>query len=198
MKNTICILFTLLLTVPLFSQHSGRDETLFRNGHRSGFFVSSITEFSGFDTDTRLATGGGFGFVIGDFFLGAYGLGTNGKRRFHFEDEMEFGQGGFWAGFAFPQYKAVHGFASLKGGWGALNLEIDHDDLFYEDAFFAWTPEAGLEVNVFRFFRVSGSVGYRFMKGLNSTPSVNLEPYEGLTASLNLRIGWFGRQSRRY
>jgi hypothetical protein len=192
MKKISYILFIILLSQAAYAQ---RDATLFDGNNRSGFFLSSISEFSGFgDGDFTYATGGGLGVVVGDFFLGAYGLGTNGRHRFRFEDGMHMGQGGFWAGLAFPQHEALHGFASLKAGWGALNLDVIDDDLQYDDAFFALTPEAGLEVNIFRFLRVSGSVGYRFMSELADTPSSSLEPYEGLTASVNVRIGFFGRR----
>jgi hypothetical protein len=197
MKNIICIFLIALSASSLSAQRNGRDQTLFSNSGRAGFFISSMSEFSGLNKDFLYSSGGGFGFILGDFFLGGYGIGTGKRHHFRFDEGMEFGQGGFWTGFAFPQSQAVHGFASLKAGWGALNLDFDDEDLRYDNEFFALTPEAGLEVNIFRFLRLSGTVGYRFMNEISDTPPSSLANYEGLTASVNLRIGFFGRDRRR-
>ncbi len=106
------------------------------------------------------------------------------------------GHGGFWLGYVTPQRSAVHLFTSVKAGWGAVNIEFD-DEFDYEDAFFAVTPEAGLEINVFRWFRIGATVGYRFMNGLDESPNFDRDKLEGMTGALTFRIGGFGRDRHR-
>lgn len=182
-----------LLALRSFAQS---DETLFNRNHRAGFFVAPIVEFSNFQHDMTTSSGGGLGLVAGDFFLGGYGLGVVDYDQIVNEnfDRLEMGHGGFWIGYVTPQHKALHAFSSVKAGWGAVNIEFDGNEPDYEDAFFAITPEAGLEVNVFRWFRISGAVGYRFMNGLDESPNFDKKDFQTMTASVTFRIGGFGRR----
>ena len=197
MKKTICIALFALVATQMFAQRWGdnRDETLFNRSHRGGFFISPLIEYSDLDQNWTTSVGGGLAFVAGDFFLGAYGLGTTDYDRLLNEnfDQLEMGHGGFCVGYVTPQYKAVHVFSSVKAGWGAVNINFDGEPN-YEDAFFAVTPEAGLEVNIFSWLRLAGTVGYRFMNGLDNTSTFNKDDLQTMTGTLTFRIGGFGRQ----
>ncbi len=201
MKKTICIALFTLSAVLTFAQRYGdnRDETLFNRSHRGGFFVAPIVEYSDFDEDLTTGVGGGLAFVAGDLFFGAYGLGIADYDRIISEDfnRMEMGHGGFWLGYVVPQHRAVHLFTSVKAGWGAVNIEFDGKP-DYEDAFFAVTPEAGLEVNVFSWLRLAGTVGYRFMNGLDESPNFDKDDLQTMTGALTIRIGGFGRRHHRW
>ena len=199
MKKSICMALLTFVALQAFSQHwnNNQDETLFNRSHRGGFFVSPIIEYSDFDADITTAVGGGLGFVAGDLFFGAYGLGVADYDRL-LDDKfrkLEMGHGGFWLGYVVPQHRAVHLFTSVKAGWGAVNIEFD--DFDYEDTFFAVTPEAGLEVNVFSWFRLAGAVGYRFMNGLADSPNFDKNDLQTMTGTLTIRIGGFGRRHYR-
>jgi hypothetical protein len=199
MKKTICILFLALFAAQLRAQ---RDETLFNRSHRGGFFVAPIIEYSNLDKEWNTSVGGGFAFVAGDLFFGGYGLGMVEFDQLLDDDfrRLDMGHGGFWVGYVFPQHKALHLFTSVKAGWGAVNIEFDDDDddFDYDDAFFALTPEAGLEVNIFGFLRVAGTVGYRFMNGLDDAPNFDKKELETMTGALTIRIGGFGHRRHRW
>ncbi|MBI5917135.1 MAG: hypothetical protein HY842_17325 [Bacteroidetes bacterium] len=200
MKKTICIALLAFFASQTFAQRwNGGDETLFNRNHRGGFFVAPIVEFSDFENDMTTANGGGLAFVAGDLFFGAYGLGVTNYDNLINEnfDRLEMGHGGFWLGYTVPQHRVVHAFTSVKAGWGAVNINFDGEP-DYEDAFFAVTPEAGLEVNVFRWLRVAGAVGYRFMNGLDDSTTFNKDDLQTMTGSLTIRIGGFGRRHERY
>ena len=202
MKKTISLLLLSLAAFQIQAQrHGSGDETLFNRSHRGGFFVSPLVEFSNFDDDMTTAVGGGLAFVADDLFFGAYGLGVTDYDHL-FDDQayrqFDMGQGGFWLGFVFPQHRALHAFTSVKAGWGAVNIEFDDNNFDYEDTFFAVTPEAGLEVNVFRWFRIAGTVGYRFMNGLDDAQNFDKDKLETMTGTLTFRIGGFGRGRHRW
>lgn len=192
MKKSICIAILTIFTTQIWAQ---RDETLASLSHRSGFFVSPIVEYSNLQDEWNTSVGGGLAFVAGDFFFGGYGLGMADFDQIIDDDEferLEMGHGGFWIGYVVPQHRVIHAFTSVKAGWGAVNIDFDDGD--YEDAFFAVTPEIGLEVNVFRWFRVGATVGYRFMNGLDETPSFKSDELDGTVGTLTFRIGGFGHR----
>ena len=204
MKNLLCIAFLALISVPTFSQNwnwnnnnNGRDQTLANSSGRNGFFISPIIEYTDLNDEWNTSVGGGLAFVAGDFFIGGYGLGMLDENWIDDDiEELQMGHVGLWLGYVTPQHKALHLFTSVKAGWGAVNIELD-DDFDYDDSFFAITPEAGLEVSVFRWFRIAGTVGYRWMNGLDGSSDFDSDSLEGMTAGLTFRIGGFGRDRGR-
>ena len=197
MKKFIAFAFLALFAAQTWAQDwdSNSDQTLFSRHQRAGFFVAPIVEYSNLDGEWNTSVGGGMAFIAGDFFIGGYGLGMADFDQFADTgefNELQMGHGGFWFGYVTPQHYALHGFSSVKAGWGAVDFEFDDGD--YEDAFFALTPEVGLEVNVFRWFRVGATVGYRFMNGLDETPKFEKDELEGMTGTLTFRIGGFGKR----
>lgn len=202
MKKTIFIILFACFALQIFAQHryDGGDQTLFSRSHRAGFFVAPIVEYSDFNNDITTATGGGIGLIAGDFFIGGYGLGVADYNKIINEnfDRLEMGHGGFWLGFVAPQHEVVHFFSSVKAGWGALDIDFSGNEPDYRDAFFALTPEAGIEVNVFRWFRISAAAGYRFMSGLDPAANFDKKDFDTMTASLTFRIGGFGRRHDRW
>ncbi len=192
MKKSICIAILTIFAAQIWAQ---RDETLVSRSHRSGFFVSPIVEYSNLQGEWNTSVGGGLAFIAGDFFIGGYGLGMADFDQIIDDDdfeELQMGHGGFWLGYVAPQHRALHAFASVKAGWGAVNIDFDDGD--YEDAFFAVTPEVGLEVNVFRWFRVAGTVGHRFINGLDDSPNFSNDELDGMVGTLTFRIGGFGHR----
>ena len=201
MKKSLFITLFALVCIPLFSQNwrgSERDQTLANSTGRHGFFFSPIVEFNNLNDKWNTAVGGGFGFIAGDFFIGGYGLGMVEDNWLDNDfDKLDMGHGGFWLGYVTPQRSAVHLFTSVKARWGAVNIDLDDEEFDYEDAFFAVTPEAGLELNVFSWFRIGATVGYRFMNGLDESPNFDKDKLQGMTGALTFRIGGFGRDRHR-
>ncbi len=192
MKQWLLFVFGLCL---LSSTHAQRDETLVSSSGRSGFFVASLVEFSDIQGESSTAVGGGMAFIAGDFFFGGYGLGvTRYSDLFDGDvDRLKMGHGGIWLGYAVPQHRVLHGFASLKIGWGGVNVTFDSNGVEAEESLFLLNPEGGLELNVFRWFRVAGAVGYRFVRGLEESTTFSNEDFSSMTWSLSFRLGGFGR-----
>ena len=188
MKKNLLAIVLCFLTVSMFAQ---RAETLFGNARARGAFGAVITEFGTFNNnDLATAHGGGGGIIIDNFFLGAYGLGTGDFNDFE-EGRLEMGHGGFWLGYTSPHYRLIHLYSSVKLGWGALNLDLDSFN--GSDNIFVVTPEVGAELNLFRWLKVAGTVGYRRVTGVNDLTGTENSDFSGLIGTLTFRIGAFGR-----
>ena len=192
------LLLAMLCTVSLYAQ---RDNTLFNRSHRAGLFITPIlTEVSEFNGDRGTSVGGGVGLVAGNLFIGAYGLGQTDYEQLIFNDEInevKLAHGGFWFGYVPFQHKALHPYSSVRLGWGAVNITEDNIDDEILDGVFVTTPEIGLELNIFRWLRLSGAVGYRWVDGIE-TATIPSQSYNNWTGTVNLRIGWFGHTHRHH
>jgi hypothetical protein len=197
MKQFIFSLSAILLLTSGLQAQVQQSEALFDHARVRGAFAAPLFEW-GLNNDLGSATGGGAGIVIDNMFIGAYGLGS-----IDFQDFIETGDiqsvklahGGFWIGGNWPSHKLLHFYSSAKVGWGALDIEVDDPFLTYRDLdkVFVLTPEIGLELNLTRWMRLSGTVGYRYLNGVNANQAFSNEDFRGTTAGITLRIGWFGR-----
>lgn len=193
MKKTLILLILIAISTNIFAQ---RDETLFKRGQRGGFFFTPwLTEYGQFGDDTRPSFGGGVGVIAGDFFLGAYGLG-NTDYDFLVStgtiEDINLAHGGLWLGYVPMQHKAFHPYTNLRVGWGAVGIDETNIEQRRVDGVNVITPEIGLEVNVFRWLRVAGTGGYRWVNDVE-TAALGSNYFNGWTAGINVRIGWFGR-----
>ncbi len=194
MKTILLSVVCSLLSVLAMAQH----ETIFSNAKVVGGFGGPITEF-GLGNGLTTSYGGGGAVVIGGAFLGGYGLSSfnlNEVIRNNTFDQIELAHGGFWVGYTYQPYKLVHLFSSAKIGWGAVNISTNNFDPFDQrsDQVFVMTPELGLELNVFKWFRVAGTVGYRWVNGTNGDGQYTDEDFSGAISTLTLRFGWFGNK----
>ncbi len=195
MKKVFFSTVLMLIATLALAQH----ETIFNNARVVGGFGGPIIEF-GLNNSLNTSYGGGGGIVIGNAFLGGYGMGTldlNAVIDGQDIDNIELGHGGFWLGYTYKPYKLVHLFSSAKIGWGAVNINPDNFNPFNEpisDNVFVLTPELGLELNVFKWFRVAGGVGYRWVNGTDGKGAYNDEDFSGAVTTLTFRFGWFGNQ----
>ena len=193
MKNIAFVFVVGLFSiVTSFGQH----QTLFNNARVVGGFGAPIIEW-GINGDFNTSVGGGGGIVIDNFFLGGYGLGSVDFDRLFEEGEvesLEIAHGGFWLGFNFNPHNVIHLYTSGRIGWGALDIRFNDNNIRYTDLdkIFVATPEIGLELNITRWFRAAGTVGYRFVNGVEETASIKEDDFNGAVASLALRFGWFG------
>jgi len=198
MKKNLMVVVLSFFALQVF----GQVETLFNRAHVVGAFGGPIVEFSQFKGDYITSSGGGGGLIIDDFFIGGYGMGTVNFNDLIVDNEdlrMEMGHGGFWLGYTYASHKLVHVFASAKLGWGGIDVEIDDSGFKSNDAIFVATPEVGIEMNVFRWFKIAGTVGYRSVTGVNNIPGQSNEDFSGLAGSVTFRFGGFGdwRRARR-
>ncbi len=194
------LLFTVLLSLiglTVFAQH----ETLFGRSRVVGGFGGPIMEW-GLNNDLNTSIGGGGGVIIDNFFLGGYGLGSVDYTQLldHGDiDQLDIGHGGFWLGFQVPSHKLIHLYGSARLGWGAINVQFDDPTQNYSDVdkIFVMTPEAGLELNIARWLRVSGTIGYRWVDGVSTNNGYREDDFDGWVAGMTIRFGGFGNFSRR-
>ncbi|MEM9990431.1 MAG: hypothetical protein AAF738_01640 [Bacteroidota bacterium] len=189
--------FVFCLCFSTFSLTAQRDNSLFNTSGRFGVFGAPIWEFSGLSVETA-ARGGGGGFVLGNTFLGVYGSGEIDWRALIDGDDVQIssGHGGLWVGYVPFQSSVIHPYISTRFGWGAADIELVDTDVRYKEDFFVLTPEAGVEVNVFRWFRVAGTVGYQWYNGLADSPEIGDFDTNNLHAALTLRFGFFGKDKQ--
>ena len=199
MKNFFLILTT-LFAANLFGQS---DQTLFSDVKRVGAFGGPLFEYSNLDEDVQTATGGGGAFVLDDFFLGGYGIGdvefnkTGAENAVDINEQLKFKHGGFWVGYVPMQNKVIHPYASVRLGWGKgryLKTEVDGGKEIKDlkDNLFVLSPEAGIELNVFSFFRISATATYRLVNGVDNVPNYSNSDLSSFGAVLTLRFGGFG------
>jgi hypothetical protein len=196
MKN-LMIALLMLASVNLFSQ---RDQTIFSNIQRSGGWGAPIFEYTNLGKDAETTSGGGGALVLNDFYLGGYGMGNADLVKISNQREkLSFKHGGFWIGYTPLQSKVIHPYLSTRIGWGKARYrasqinEPDRITTDLKDNVFVMTPEIGLEVNVFSFFRVALTGSYRWVNGIENLPAFNDDDITGYGATLTLRFGGFGR-----
>lgn len=193
MKKTALIFTLCLMALAVQAQH----ETLFNKARVVGGFGGPIVEM-GLGNDMTTAVGGGGGLVINSFFFGGYGI-SNIDFNSLIEDEgidrIELAHSGFWLGYSYPTHRLIHMYTSARLGWGAVDIDTSPNSNFPKDIdnVFVFTPELGLELNVARWFRITGTAGYRLVDGVNEARSdYRNSDFSGLTANVTFRFGWFG------
>ena len=188
--------FTIILAMFLAISLSAQTETLFNRTTVIGGFGGPITEFGQFNGEFIVSSGGGGGVILDDFFIGGYGMGTmevNDKNTTSQNLNLQMGHGGFWLGYTYKTDKLVHVFASTKLGWGNIEIDVTEGfDNYAKDNIFVITPEVGVEVNLFRWFKLAGTVGYRAVTGFNSIDEYKNSDFSGVAGTLTLRFGGFG------
>ncbi|MEO1518583.1 MAG: hypothetical protein AAFV95_26440 [Bacteroidota bacterium] len=195
MKQVILLAFAIGFAIQIQAQQT---QTLFNRARVVGAFAAPIVEI-GIDDDLRgNAAGGGAALIIDNFFIGGYGIGSSDLDDLFDDNDdlrLSIGHGGFWVGYAAPSHKLIHLYSSAKIGWGAVDIEFDGSNVDAKDGIFVVTPELGLEVNVFRWFRIGTTLGYRFVDGI-SNENINKDQFQGLIGGLSFRIGGFGNWHR--
>ena len=192
MKKNLFVIVLCFLTINLFGQ---RNETLFGKARVIGAFGGPIIEFGDFNKDMTTSVGGGGGLIIDNFFIGGYGMGTTDLTGLDINGEsfqLDMGHGGFWLGFTFRQYKLLHVFASAKIGWGGIDVNFAGGQFDAHDNIIVSTPELGLELNIFRWFKIAGTIGYRNVVGVTKVMGQTNDSMSGMIGGLTFRFGGFG------
>ena len=192
--QTKLFLFALILSSSsLFAQQE--TQTLFKNSKVSGGFGGPIFSWSKTNNKTGFGAGGGGGVVLDRFFVGLFGMGETFDRLSIGNEQLALGYGGLWMGYTVPSHKLLHLYTSVKIAGGGVTVTDFQDDWEFEDNFTDATlvvvPEAGLELNVARWFRLGGTVGYRFVDGFEGWNNYKKNDLNAPVYALTLRFGWF-------
>lgn len=158
-------------------------------------FGTAITELSSFNNDPALTLGGGAAALFNrKAWLGAYGMTTVTPLRDIIWDQVpassnryvQFTQVGGWLGYSFTPKRAIHISLSTKIGAG---LWANSERGSTSPATWVVSPQADLELNMFRWMRASVGVGYRFVQSNSQVTRQNT--VSSPTLSLGLSFGWF-------
>ncbi len=194
MKQMLWVMVLMVLLSGILSAQ--KQETLFQNASVVGGFGGPIAEF-GLNNGINTSLGGGGGIVINSFFLGGYGLGSLDFGNLFDEEEdlenLEIGHGGLWLGYTLRPYSIAHLYSSVRIGWGAVEVDFDQVNSFSDtDQVFVLTPEVGAEINLTRWWRLAGAVGYRWVNGARDDLGYEDADFSGTVISATMRFGWFG------
>jgi hypothetical protein len=181
--------FTLLATVI----HAQKDETLIgKTGLKlTGLWGGSNFGLVGFDGDNHGMAGGFFGLEFSkSLLLGYSGASTSESTTYNgVLRKYDLNYGGLLVGYAYKPHKVVHPRVGFLMGGGNLKIKDEPDD-----AVFVVQPSAGVEVNLFRWFRMGLEGGYRFVSNV-SLPKPSDGEVSAPFAQLSLRFGWsWGRE----
>ena len=192
MKNLILVLITLCCAS--LALEAQRTETLFGRARSVGAFGGPIVEYHYTGSEVDVMAGGGGALIINNFWIGGYGVGSAPASVFDIPDinSLELAHGGLWLGGTYQPHKLLHFYASAKLGWGAVGIEFDDEDFNYLDDIYVIQPEAGLELNVFRWFRVAGTASYRLVDGISANSGLDTDEFNGVGFNLTFRFGFFG------
>ena len=196
MKHTL-IFFAILFSTALLAQE---EQVVFSKASVYGGFGGPLIELTSMNGQTGVMGGGGGGVIVNDFFFGGFGQGGNfaehviDNRRY----PINFGYGGLWVGYVTPTHKAIHFFSSIKIAGGGISISENRDNnnnSLYEEAVFVAQPEAGVEVNLWKWFRVALTGDYRIVCGIkgNELGGLHNSDFNALGMTLTLRFGKFYR-----
>jgi hypothetical protein len=177
----LCLAFCLITGVTgLFAQREA-DSTKYLLSDENIFtgFGGPFVEFSSVNQEFAVSLGAGAALLIDQkVYIGGYfeGIATNhymGAGRETPRISLE--HGGIWMGYVYKPQKAIHGGFSLKLGWGEIDLSgngLDnalYENNDYRDRIFAIIPQAEVEFNMTRWFKINVGVGYRIVAGIDAT-----------------------------
>lgn len=170
-----------------------RHQTLFGDLNVVGAFGAPVVEISSINGESISDVGGGGALILEDFFLGWYGLGNDLAKVNVNQDlyNIRFRHNGFWLGYVPKAYKVAHLYSSARIGWGKTDLR-QGKETFYSDRVFVLTPELGVEFNIFEFFKLSVTGGYRWVNGVDRLPSeLDNKSLSSPVGTFTFRLGGF-------
>ncbi|HRI61068.1 MAG TPA: hypothetical protein PK228_15120 [Saprospiraceae bacterium] len=190
------IFWMFLAVIPLNAQ---KEEVVFDKATVHGGFGGPFFELTSMDGQTGVLAGGSGGVIVNNFFFGGFGQGGSFAEHTiagHLYP-IDMGFGGFWMGYVTPTYKAIHFYSSLKiaGGGVSLSFDDNNDNALYDEAIFVVQPEAGIELNLIKWFRIALTGNYRIVSGIQTDQLAGLSnsDFNAAGMTLTLRFGKFYR-----
>ncbi len=197
MKNTKSVLLVALLLVFATQIFAQREETIFngRNWGFSGLWGGYNHQYTQYNKTDGYNRGGFFGFEFGKSLTLGWShadlqddinLGGNESQRFDYR------YNGGKIGYAFMPYKAIHPIVNFEVGRGKFKLAGSGSDNTL-----VLQPSAGLEINIFRWFRLGLEGGYRYINGNDLAPLTDAQ-LSGMYGQATLKFGFsWGRYHKR-
>ncbi|MFZ4632622.1 MAG: hypothetical protein ACOYNO_00295 [Saprospiraceae bacterium] len=183
------VLSALFLLSALSVLNAQREETVL--GRRglgfSGIWWNWNHQLAQFDETNAYVKGSQFGLEFGkSLFLGygRYRIHNNVRWSDPVASNFDMRFNAFKIGYAFQAYKAVHPVLNVDLGGAKATLDGEG-----EDRLFIVQPAAGIEFNVFRWFRVVVEGGYRFTTD-SDFPGINDRDLSGAFGQATFRFGY--------
>ncbi|MCB9285625.1 MAG: hypothetical protein H6563_16345 [Lewinellaceae bacterium] len=183
------LLIVVLMGAALTLAQAQADETLF---NKSGLGLTGAwggwnTGVAVFGDQPALTKGGFGGLEFGkNLFIGWAGQKTVNRLPFASEQPSRFGfdYGGLLVGYAPGARNAIHPQFGLLIGGGEARVEN-----VGSDAVWVIQPSLGVELNVFRWFRIGVEGGYRYFSNSN-IPDYTDQDFSNFYGQLRLKFGW--------
>lgn len=174
-----------LMGVALFtlSALAQRDQTLFRTIDLSGAWGGSQIAITQFGGKPQALHGGMFGIEFNkNLFVGGASYNTTEYDRIDNSSDYNMRYGGPVIGIGSQSHRVVHPHAMLlvAPGWGEAPNANRENLLIIQ-------PSAGVELNVFRWFRVGLRGGYRIAAASSSDIS---DEFTGGYGAISFKFGW--------
>ncbi len=139
--------------------------------------------------------GGGGGVIVNDLVFGGFGYGSTNRilpadLPEYRNLKLQYGFGGLMAGYTFMAPRAFHPVIYFSAGWGEISLNDRQDVAFFKDEFFTLIPQAEVELNFTRFFKMGLGICYMFTSGV-SLPGYLNSDFSGPGGTVSFRFGKF-------
>ena len=195
LQSGILPLLFLTFTFQLSAQ---REETVLgeRGWGFSGLWGGYTHQYTTYDQTDGWNRGGFFGFEFGKTLNVGWSrsslrdeivLTNRDNRRFDFD------YNGGKLGYAFAPYRAIHPVLNFEVGRGVVKIEG-----LGKDQVFVMQPSAGVEINVFRWFRLGLEGGYRMVRNYDLGADLSEDRLSGAYGQATLKFGFsWGRHHKR-
>ena len=186
-KILVSLAFGLFLaTNSLFAQ---REETVlgWRGLGISGGWGGWTNGLTQFDEEYSVMSGGFGGVEFGKMLLigsGGYHLSTDAVNSPGLKQKMDLNYGGLMLGVGLNSWRAVHPTFTVLGGGGTVKLAGEGSDHI-----FVVQPQAGIEINVVRWFHIGLEGGYRMVAG-SDFASLSDKRLSGPFGEVRLKFGY--------
>lgn len=182
MKNTIATFICFaIFTTSLLAQ---RDETIFNRLDLTGAWGGAIASTNKFEDNFTLIRGGFGGLEFNKtFFIGWGGASARENIELDGKEEFDLKYNGLMLGVAPQSFRVLHPKVMLLMGTGELETARRDDSIWVIE------PSAGVEVNVFRWFRLGADVGYRFVADVDTNTLADKDA-SSLFGQLTFKFGY--------
>lgn len=191
MRQFMIFTLALMVTVPIFGQEP---QTLISGDVDHGGYGGLTTRVTAIQGNPELLMGGRGAWIIDHtFYLGGGGIGVADGAENAPAGNLDFGYGGIMAGYIHSSDKLIHYTAGVMLAAGSAGIREPFVDEWEDEdqpAFYLVEPEANLEVNVAKHFRVTLGLSYRLVTNYEHD-GITEEDLNGLATSLELKFGSF-------
>jgi hypothetical protein len=189
----------LLMTLTSWSQEREYKTIVDFNDVRISGMGGVMMQFTAADGEFAHMLGGGGAVMLGDFFIGAYGLGLTNQipvirpeiTEYQAGDKLTMSHGGFWLGYSLFGDRAIHMTFSSLVGWGTLGVRADYyPENLWPDGIFVVCPTMEVELNLTKFFRLGVGASYNIYTFVD-LPGYTASDFSAPGGFLSFKFGWF-------